>query len=221
MYSRYNPPFYKERGFYLKRELCGRCERPVSVCLCEGLECHLAPVDMVLLQTASERKHPLNTGRIVKLGLDGCRVIVGEDFSKNQELNELLDKAWERTWLLYPGEQSISPKALLAESSQHNRLLKPVVIVLDATWRKSRKMLHLCPRLQALSRIGLPESSVSRYRIRKVPGEGFISTVEATVTLLAEVGHLPESCQQMLDAFERMVQRQITAIGEETWKANY
>lgn len=208
----------------MKRELCGRCERPLSVCLCEGLECHPAPVDIVLLQTPSERKHPLNTGRLVKLGVDGCRVIVGEDFSASKELDDLLDKARDRAWLLYPGEHSVSPQTLVAQEKQQSSskaAVKAVVIVLDATWRKSRKMLHLCPRLQTLPRVSLPESSVSRYRIRKVPGDGFISTVEATVALLAETGHLPEACQQMLDAFERMVQLQINAMGEETWKANY
>ena len=179
---------------------------------------HIAPVDIVLLQTARERRHPLNTGRIVKLGVAGCRVIVGEDFSNNDELNEILDKAGDQAWLLYPGQQSSSPREILNDSASDS---KPLVVILDATWKKSRKMLHLCPRLQQLPRVSLPESSVSRYRIRKVPGDGFIATVEATVALLAEVEHSPASCQQMLDTFEHMVQLQIDAMGEDTWSENY
>ncbi|MTI12300.1 hypothetical protein E1189_04515 [Sansalvadorimonas verongulae] len=51
--------------------------------------------------------------------------------------------------------------------------------------------------------------------------KGLYSTVEATVALLAEVKHSPESCQQMLNTFERMVQLQIEAMGKDIWSANY
>ncbi len=191
------------------------------MCLCPGLHAFPAPVDLVLLQTPREQKHALNTGRIVKLGVQNCRIIVGENFSEHSELNALLDVAEGRTWLLYPGEQELLPQEIMRGERQQTEHERPVVIVLDATWRKSRKMLHLCPRLGELPKVVLPEDSVSRYRIRKVPGDGFISTVEATVALLEEIGHPPNSCQQMLDTFDRMIQFQIDAMGKQVWEANY
>jgi len=41
------------------------------------------------------------------------------------------------------------------------------LVVLDATWRKSRKLLHLHPLLQALPRLPLRDPPPSLYRIRK------------------------------------------------------
>jgi DTW domain-containing protein YfiP len=38
------------------------------------------------------------------------------------------------------------------------------LVVLDATWRKSRKMLHLNPFLGQLPRLSLEDMSPSRYR---------------------------------------------------------
>ena len=96
-----------------------------------------------------------------------------------------------------------------------------LLVVLDATWKKSRKMLYLCPALASLPRVALPHDMISNYRLRKVPGDGHLSTVEATTAVLAELGHPTAACAQMLTAFDTMIATQIKAMGEDVWQRNY
>ena len=127
--------------------------------------------------------------------------------------------------MLYPGDNARSPSALVRQETEQETEQgdseEPLLIVLDATWRKSRKMLYLFPELASLPRTALPEEMVSNYRLRKVPGDGYLSTVEAVVAVLAETGHAPDACRQMLDAFDKMINAQISAMGGHVWRANY
>ncbi len=192
----------------------------------------VAPVRIALLQPAKERKHPLNTGRIVTLAVSNCELFEGEDFSaasvegsEAQALHRLLDQYRGRTWLLYPGEEAITPAQMLAQTATMSDSLEALLVVLDATWKKSRKMLYLCPALAALPRVTLPSAMISRYRLRKVPQDGYLSTVEAVTAVLGELGHNPQGCERMLAAFERMIAGQIAiqqrVMGQQVWQNNY
>ena len=202
----------------MPRDICHRCERPSKVCICTGLEAFAPPVQVVILQTAREKKHAVNSGRIVRLGVAGCQVFYGEDFSGHSALTELLNKWHGKTWLLYPGDEAITPAKVVEESGGYGEGL---LLVLDATWRKSKKMLYLDPRLQALPRVALPDAMESSYKIRKVPGQGYLSTVEAVSSCLMQMGHPHKGCEQMLLSFERMVDFQIQAMGREVFENNY
>ncbi len=153
----------------MSRVLCQRCERPLSVCICKGVESFASPLQVVILQTAREKRHAINSGRIVRLGVAGCQVFSGEDFSRQAELTSLLDLWHGRTWLLYPGDNAVTPAEMASRAGPYGEGL---LVVLDATWRKSRRMLYLNPRLAVLPRVSLPETGQSWYRIRKVPGAG-------------------------------------------------
>ncbi len=207
----------------MKRDLCERCARPTTVCYCRALIPVAAPVRLLLLQPAKERKRPLNTGRILALGISNCDRFEGEDFSEHEALRYLLKRYRGRTWLLYPGEDAIAPKQMLSIESAGERLLptETLLVVLDATWKKSRKMLYLCRALASLPRVALPHDMTSNYRLRKVPGDGYLSTVEATTAVLAELGHPTVACEQMLTAFDTMIATQIKAMGEDVWQRNY
>ena len=202
----------------MARILCQRCERPEAVCICSGLEAHKSPIQVVILQTPREQKHALNSGRIVRLGISGCRIFVGEDFSGHKELQTLLTRWHGKTWLLYPGDNALQPEQMARNSGDYGAGL---LVVLDATWRKARRMLYINPFLSELPRVALPESLLSRYRIRKVPGQGYLSTVEAVVACLQRAGHPKAGCEQMLVAFEQMIDQQIQSMGETVFRENY
>ncbi|WP_165767371.1 tRNA-uridine aminocarboxypropyltransferase [Parendozoicomonas haliclonae] len=205
-----------------KRALCSRCHRPVSACYCSGLDTCAAPFRIVILRPGKEKKHALNTGGIVDLAVSNCEILEGEDFSSNEALLKLLELYQGRCWLLYPGEQVDEPDVLsVRRAEQSPDSNEQLLIVLDATWKKSRKMLYLFPRLAELPRISLSEPMASRYRLRKVPGQGFLSTVEAVVAVLEQAGHSQNACRQMLQAFESMIEHQIASMGAEVWQKNY
>lgn len=62
------------------------------------------------------------------------------------------------------------------------------IVVIDGTWRKSRKMLYLNPLLQQLPRLPLTDLPASRYgTLRKAHAAHQLSTLEATCAALAQV----------------------------------
>lgn len=170
-------------------------------------------MNLVILQHPKEARHPINTGRIVKLGISNCQLWVGEDFSSHPTLSGLISQ--RHCALLFPGPQAVSSGEYLSQS-------KPdVIILIDGTWRKAKKIVYTNPQLQTLPFLSLQPQTSSTYRIRKTPGEGALSTVEAAVLLLREASGNHLAHQSLLDTFDLMIDQQIQAMGEKTWYRNY
>src|SRR5205809_1132418 len=85
------------------------------------------------------------------------------------------------------------------------RLLR--LIVLDGTWRKSRKMLYLNPLLQHLPRLSLQGMPASNYRIRKAHKPDQLSTLQATCAALMQLERRVEPFQPLLRAFDGFVEQ--------------
>lgn len=81
-------------------------------------------------------------------------------------------------------------------------------------------MLHLNPLLARLPRVTLPDGAVSRYRLRKAPGPGALSTLEAIVQAL-DILEAPRSFAPLLRPFEALIEGQIEAMGADTYQRNH
>lgn len=193
----------------MSRARCPRCERPLNHCLCALIPRLDNRTRVLLLQHPSEVGHALNTARLAMLGLTNAELVVGEDFS------DLDLSAWD-AWLLFPGESAVALAELAARPVDKPRLL----VVPDGTWRKARKLLHLNPNLALLPRVVLPEGLTSRYRLRKAPAEGALSTIEAVVQALDALD-APRSHVDLLRPFDALIDGQIAAMGEETFLRNH
>ena len=197
----------------MPRPQCPRCTRPIERCLCALIPCLASRTRVLILQHPSEVRHALNTARLAALGLSNAELLVGEVF---ESLAALLQQPGYRTCLLFPGEQA---QALLAFAEQHSEL--PLLLVVpDGTWRKARKLLHLNPLLAGLPRVVLPAGLQSRYRLRKAPMPGALSTIEAIVTALNTV-EAPACFDVLLKPFEVLIEGQIKAMGEQTFQRNH
>jgi DTW domain-containing protein YfiP len=82
------------------------------------------------------------------------------------------------------------------------------LIVLDGTWRKSRKMLYLNPLLQKLPRLPLRDTPPSQYRIRKAHKPDQLSTLEATCYALMQLEGNNEKYTALLEGFNGFVSQQ-------------
>jgi DTW domain-containing protein YfiP len=166
---------------------------------------------VLLLQHPSEVSHALNTARLAALGLNNAELVVGEVFD---DLSALLNQPGYQARLLFPADDA---QPLQAYTANEEPLL---LVVPDGTWRKVRKLLHLNPLLAALPRVTLAEGGVSRYRLRKAPGPGALSTVEAIVQALQTL-EAPTTFEPLLKPFEALIEGQIAAMGEETFQRNH
>jgi DTW domain-containing protein YfiP len=157
------------------------CLRAKSTCICALAVPTPHTTDVLILQHPMEVHHAKNTARLLHLSLPGSRMVVGEAFDDAQ-LQALVPPG-NTAVLLYPPQHD-----------DHECTTPPCVpappitlIVLDATWRKSRKMLHTSPALQRLPRLALHDLPPSAYAIRKAHAPGQLSTLEATCTALAQL----------------------------------
>src|SRR5262249_11523329 len=82
----------------------------------------------------------------------------------------------------------------------------PLLVVLDATWRKSLRMLLEHSALAALPRLSLDAPAPTRYRaIRAARRPDQVSTLEATVQALAMLEGSSFEAAPLLEAFGRFV----------------
>ncbi len=164
--------------------------------------------EVLILQHPLEVHEAKNTARLLHLSLAGSRMVVGEAFDE-ATLAALMAES-KYSVLLYPQTEQPGQAApalldvnLLAERARVR------LVVLDATWRKSRKMLHQSPLLQTLPRLSLTDLPASGYIIRKAHKPGQLSTLEATCAALAQLENDPEKFAPLLQAFKGFVAQQL------------
>lgn len=193
----------------MPRPQCARCQRPESHCLCSLIPSLASKTSVLILQHPSETGHALNTARLAALGLLNAQLHIGEVFD-----DECLTDDGVENYLLFPGEHALSLTELSARSGPR-RLIVP-----DGTWRKARKLLHVNPHLASLPRVALPDGLVSRYRLRKAPMPGALSTAEAIVVAL---NGLEDGVRfdALLKPFDALIDAQIEAMGAEVFQRNH
>ena len=201
-----------------KRLACDQCLRPLSGCICRWITPTAHAVEVVLLQHPLEEHSAKGSARLLHLSLARSRMVTGELVAEG-ELRALLGDPFEpvaettkeekHPILLYPHttEDTVAPPILTPEMLRDPSRLR--LIVLDGTWRKSRKMLHLNPLLQQLPRLSLIEVPLSRYLIRKAHRADQLSTLEATCLALTQLEGSAERFQPLLNAFDGFVAQQL------------
>jgi DTW domain-containing protein YfiP len=173
-------------------------------------------VDVLILQHPSEADNAKGSARLLHLSLQGSRLVTGEVFGE-QELRALLhapfggSESTRHPVLLYPDTSGDNTLQITPPPLDEELLHTPAqlrLVVLDATWRKSRKMLYLNPLLQTLPRLPLHHPPASRYLIRKAHRPGQLSTLEATCYALMQLEKNNGRYQPLLAAFDGFVVQQ-------------
>lgn len=188
--------------------MCSRCLRAQRSCICVWT-CDITPAAQVLiLQHPMETHQAKGSARLLHLCLRDSVLAQGECFGE-EALHDLLHPAVQsplvQPVLLYPYARGESPSRPMPDVIRPGRVR---LVVLDATWRKSRKMLHLNPMLQCLPRLPLTDPPSTRYCIRKAQRTGQLSTLEATCHALAQLEDNAQKYQPLLDAFDGFVAQQ-------------
>ena len=193
----------------MSRPHCDRCLRPQATCLCSLAVPTPHNTEVLILQHPMEVHHAKNTARLLHLSLPGSRIAVGEQFD-TAALQALMPTP-KYTVLLYP--PTAYSGHVVPPAVDRVQLLNPAnvrLLVLDATWRKSRKMLHLSPALQCLPRLTLHNVPEGRYAIRKAHVAGQLSTLDATCAALVQLEGEDVKWQCVLDAMDCFVALQCT-----------
>ena len=190
------------------RTYCHICYRSADACLCAEITRVDNHWPIVVLQHRQEIRHPLGTAIIAKLGLSDNRFLIADDQGFDVP-TELPSPA-----LIYPGDTARNIEELIDTPPRP-------LLFLDASWRKSRRLLLGSPWLQSLPRYSFANSTPSRYRIRREPTPGHLSTLEAIVQVLGVLEQRPSHYAGLLATMDAMIDRQISRMGLDIYTRNY
>ena len=199
-----------------KRPVCPDCLRPQQTCICRWITPTEHAVEVLILQHPLEVAHAKGSARLLHLSLPRSRMVVGETFEE-PVLRKLLYAPFPHRQdcgarsaqpiLLYPATPGSAEPPILDEAA----LREPEnirLVILDGTWRKSRKMLYSNPLLQQLPRLPLLQMPASRYAIRKAHAPDQLSTLEACCHALIQLERNEERYRPLLEAFNGFVVQQ-------------
>lgn len=211
---------------HCRRLVCDRCDRAQTACICACIQRVANQTDVLILQHPLEVHHAKGSARLLHLCLDHSRIICGEQFAP-----DLLEQALygvdssdhphhqqhrplqRKPVLLYPDTSQNQAADLMpwdaAACPLSAELTGIRLIVLDATWRKSRKMLYLNPALQRLPRISLEHMPASHYRIRRAHQPDQLSSLEACAYALMRIEQNEQKFQPLLQAFDAFISLQM------------
>ncbi|TQV78254.1 DTW domain-containing protein [Exilibacterium tricleocarpae] len=186
-----------------RRRTCARCRRPQATCLCDLVVPVATDTEVLILQHPQESGHPKGSAQLLYLSLSHSTLWVGETFDATQ-LAERCGAGGKTTVLLYPPSgaypcRTLRPGALTPGTTR--------LVVLDGTWRKTRKLLHLNPLLQQLPHLALQPAAPAGYLMRKAPRPHQRSTLEATCQALAAIEDCGERLAPLQQAFATLNRR--------------
>ena len=186
----------------MARAYCTSCLRPKVTCICQFMVAIANKIPLIILQHPSEVKNYKATVPMLCGSLDNVHAFVGEDFSKNEELQTLMTM-YSNPALLYPSDSDCKVFKHIGDSQTMHELdnLPDCLIVLDGTWRKAYKMYQMNYLLHGMQHVALSEQFPCAYQIRKTRKVGALSTLEASCYMLAILEQNSERYQPLLNSF--------------------
>lgn len=209
----------------MARILCKKCEKPVKACICSFITAIDNNITVVILQHPNEVNQMKATVPLIAHSLNNCQVIIGDNFSENEQVNQLIKDYQQRCVLLYPQDDAQSvcdyAKQYYATSSVENscenddkrtdiKANELCLIVLDGTWKKTYRMYMESSNLHSLTKLSLPENITGQYHIRKTKKANALSTLEACYYCLRVLESEPDKYLPLIDNFTRFNQFQLS-----------
>lgn len=197
---------------------CRHCLQPEFSCFCGWIREFDPGIDFVILIHPIEiKRRRITTGRMAHMCLRGSQLIMGQVYTSDLRVNSILNDPSRSCYLLYPGKKSANLSLMPQEArSELRRGGKRVTIfVVDGTWATAKKTVNQSLNLQSLPRICFTPPGPSTFRVRKQPRPECYSTIEAIHHTIELFGPAPGRPHDgLLDAFGRMVERQIQLKGQ-------
>ncbi len=193
-------------------EMCYRCFRPKSNCLCPYTEEADTGIKFVILMHPKEAFHQrTGTGRLTQLCLKESEILVGVDFTSHSRLNMLLSDCAYFPLMLYPGSDALNASSPLLKGKVQTKKL--LVVVVDATWFLAAKMVRLSKNLHHLPKISFIGGYHSQFAFKREPEPHCLSTIESCYYLVKELQGegIAKQCnvEAMMGVFHKMVEHQI------------
>jgi DTW domain-containing protein YfiP len=212
--------FHQELPKY--RNLCVTCLQPDFSCYCKHVKKVNPNIKFVILIHPIEFRRRIATGRMAHLSLENSLLVMGQDYTHNKQINQIIDDPEYQSVILYPGQKSLNLTTDFekAKTTLFHPGKKLALFVIDGTWATARKTMRLSQNLKNLPRVGFIPPGLSQFRVRKQPKPECYSTIEAihhSIELLGEiVGFDTETRKhdQLIHLFKKVIDRQVEFVLE-------
>ncbi|WAJ72299.1 tRNA-uridine aminocarboxypropyltransferase [Catenovulum adriaticum] len=173
------------RGISVAR--CQSCHLAQFACICSWKRKLNIQMDLVLLMHTDEILKPTNTGKLISDILpNNCFAFEWSRTEPEKALLALLQDPNRFVVILYPTQATRTAYQSPVKAAGNKKL---TLIVIDGTWRQSKKIFNLSPWLQPYPTLDLSLNQQASYELRKAPHAHQLSTAEATAQALKQ-------CQQ-------------------------
>ncbi|MBL8951707.1 MAG: DTW domain-containing protein [Myxococcaceae bacterium] len=155
---------------------CPKCWIRTEHCICAEVPRVETRTEVVVVRHEREGWKSTGTARVAMLALSNARLV---DYSDDgAACDAALKGLAEGAAVLFP-ETGVEPQPLAAPPKR--------LIVLDGTWRQTRRMMKRLPSLAGVPRLVLPEKAAAPLRLRESDDPLGRSTLEAIADALEVV----------------------------------
>lgn len=196
---------------FQRESFCYKCFKLEKNCLCS----YIRPFDpgvkfVILMHPMEAKKEKMGTGRISHQFLLNSKIIVGVDFSKNSEVNDLISNY--NSFVMYPGIDSLNISTAKPEKIENfkNKNSPTVIFLIDGTWPCAKKMMKVSINLQKIPKISFDVENESIFDIKEQPSKFCLSTLESIHLFLdilnrKKVIDIEKQHDEMLNCFKIMI----------------
>lgn len=153
---------WRRAGEAASPAICKGCRLDPPLCLCGEVRRVETRTRFVILRHEHESRRRTNSARIAALAMTNCEVADRAERESRMEFEPP-----PGAWVLYPGADPLPEGAPLPAT----------LVVVDGTWRESKRMFLRVPALQRLPRLSLPPPP-GTVRLRTGPSYG-MATLES------------------------------------------
>lgn len=171
----------------LPESRCPKCHLLRVACLCQKVPELKSAAVFFLLVHQRELAKGSNTGHLVFNAMANADYELWARTEPPAKLLALLNSPKHQGYLLFTAEEGTPLVEDIARDQSSSDKI-PVCILIDSTWQQARKMVRQSPYLKCLPRLSLSPTSKSQYRLRRNQLDIGMSTCEAAIGLLEQLG---------------------------------
>ncbi|NKF50634.1 DTW domain-containing protein [Shewanella sp. WXL01] len=179
---------FTARGKKLIR--CPKCLLGVQFCTCEYRKFLSTNISVMLIMYDDEVLKPTNSGRLIADLIPNTSAYLWSRTEPNPDMLAQLADPQYQVFLVFP-EQYIESQQAIYNQIDASVLApdkKPLLVLLDGSWRQAIKMFRKSPYLHTLNVLSIAPSQLATYALRKGSHEFQLGTAEVAALALEAAG---------------------------------
>jgi DTW domain-containing protein len=197
---------------------CRRCQKPLPLCVCDGITPIENRVSLLILQHPQEQDRSLGTARLTVMSLTNAELKIGLSWpSLAKALGRQVSDP-SRWAVLYLGSAKVADLGTESDifaidrkgeiEDNQRAILKSIegIVLLDGTWSQAKALWWRNPWMLKCQRVILGPAHPSRYgKLRREPRRDGLSTIEAAAMMLSSLERRPDIAAALHASFEQML----------------